>query len=132
MELQEAKNPYDVFFECHDIDESSIPERVMFDMMDLWESDLWEPKKGAKCSLYDVNDVACFAECGKTVKVFDSLDEVDTSKPIASVWANLTNDFLMRQKIMIQMNMMNFRSRLKKLSSFHILGTGVLMSLLFT
>jgi len=93
MELQEAKNPYDIFFKCHNIDEASIPERVMFDMMDLWESDLWQSNSEVKCSSYDVNDVACFAECGNTLKIFDTVEEIDTSKPIASIWANVAKRF---------------------------------------
>ena len=122
MELQDAKNPYDVFFKCHDIDESSIPERVMFDMMDLWESELWGRKKGANCSLYDVNDVACFAECGKTVKVFNSVEEIDTSKPIASVWANLTKRFLDKPEDYDPKDFDELQERIKKIIQLSHIG----------
>ncbi len=93
MELYEAKNPYDVFFKVHQLDESAIPEKVMLDMMDLWESELWMWHSDVKCSSHEVNDVACYAECGTSIKVFDTLEEIDTSKPIASVWANVSKRF---------------------------------------
>ena len=88
MELSEAKNPYDIFFKVFELDEASIPEQVMFDMMDLWESELWQWHSEVGCSSHEVSDVASYAAYGTTVKVFNTIDEIDTSKPIASIWAN--------------------------------------------
>jgi len=93
MELYEAKNPYDVFFKVHQLDESAIPEKVMLDMMDLWESELWMWHSEIKCSSHEVNDVACYAGCGKSIQVFDTFEEIDTSRPIASIWANVSKRF---------------------------------------
>ena len=59
MDLVDAKNPYDLFFKVHGINEDQIPEKVMLDMMDLWESDLWMWSSDVKCSSYEVNDVPC-------------------------------------------------------------------------
>jgi len=93
MELSEAKNPYDIFFKVFELDEASIPEQVMFDMMDLWENELWEWHSEVGCSSHEVSDVASYAAHGETVKVFNRIEEIDTSKPIASIWANTSKRF---------------------------------------
>jgi len=38
MRLEDAKNPYDIFFKVNELDEAYISETVMLEMMDLCES----------------------------------------------------------------------------------------------
>ena len=121
MEISEAKNPYDIFFKCHNLDESSIPEHVMFDMMDLWEVELWD-NCAKQCSLFDVNDVACFAGAGRSVRVFDSIAAIDTSKPIASVFANLTKQFYDHPDVFSQDDWNVLYDQLKGKAELSVLG----------